>query len=393
MHGFFAGLVPRQVGQVDQAVDAAGQPQEHAEVGDRLDLSADLVALVVVHRELFPGIGAALLHAERNAAAVLVDLENHHLDFVAELDNLRGMHVLVGPVHLGHVDQTLYALFDFDKRAVVGQVGHPTEQAGALRVAARQADPGIFAQLLEAKRHTVLFLVELEHFCFDFIADIQHFGRMLDPAPGEVGDVQQAIDAAKVHERAVVRDVLDHTLDHRAFAQGLEQGVAIAEGRGFEHRAAGHHHVVALAVELDDLELHLLAFEGGGVLDRPDVDQRAGQEGTDAIDHDRQAALDLAADDARDQGVLLQRLVEIEPRSEALGLFARKLGRAVAVFDGVDRNLDEIADAHFELTAVVAELVDRNQALGLESGIHHHDVAFDGDNFRGDHLAGAHFLM
>ncbi len=35
--GFFAGHDPGQVGQVNQAVDAAFQADEHAEVGDRLD--------------------------------------------------------------------------------------------------------------------------------------------------------------------------------------------------------------------------------------------------------------------------------------------------------------------------------------------------------------------
>jgi hypothetical protein len=36
---------------------------------------------------------------------------------------------------------------------------------------------------------------------------------MLDAAPGEIGDVQQAVDAAEVDERAVVGDVLDDALD------------------------------------------------------------------------------------------------------------------------------------------------------------------------------------
>ena len=87
-HGFFAGLVPGEVGQVHQAVDAAGQADEHAEVGDRLDLARDLVALLVVRGELLPRVRLALLHAERDAAALLVDLEHHDFDFVAELHDL-----------------------------------------------------------------------------------------------------------------------------------------------------------------------------------------------------------------------------------------------------------------------------------------------------------------
>ena len=39
-------------------------------------------------RELFPRVRHALLHAERDAAAVLVDLEDHHFDLVAELHDL-----------------------------------------------------------------------------------------------------------------------------------------------------------------------------------------------------------------------------------------------------------------------------------------------------------------
>ena len=50
--------------------------------------------------KVFPGVGHALLHAERDAAALLVDLEDHDFNLVADLHDLGGMHVLVGPVHL-----------------------------------------------------------------------------------------------------------------------------------------------------------------------------------------------------------------------------------------------------------------------------------------------------
>src|SRR5207253_600379 len=46
--------LPREVGEVHEAIDVARQADEHAEVGDRLDRAADLVALLVVHGELFP---------------------------------------------------------------------------------------------------------------------------------------------------------------------------------------------------------------------------------------------------------------------------------------------------------------------------------------------------
>ena len=72
---------------------------------------------------------------------------------------------------------------------------------------------------------------------------------------------------------------------------------------------------------------------GDGVLDRTDVDQRAGQERADAVDHHGEAALDLAGDEAGDDRALLHRGFEVVPRLEALGLVARQLGFAVAVFE------------------------------------------------------------
>src|SRR5260221_381953 len=313
LHGLFAGRLPGKVGEVHQAVDVARQADEHAEVGDRLDRAAHLVALLVVHGELFPRVRHALLHAERDAATVFVDLEDHDLDLVAQAHHFRGMHVLVGPVHLGDVHQAFDAALDLDEGAVVGDVGHLSEQARALRVAARDADPRILAELLEAQRDAVLLGVEFEDLGGDLVAHGEHFGRVRHAAPGDVGYVQQPIDAAQVHERAVVGDVLHHALHDGALLQRLPELLAFHARGLFHDGAARNDHVVPLAVELDDLELELLVFEVRGVLDGPQVDERAGQEGADAVHHDGEAALHLAAHHALDDVAVGEPVVEAGP--------------------------------------------------------------------------------
>src|SRR5688572_5061346 len=387
-----ARRLPGEVGEVHQAVDVARQADEHAEIGDRLDHALHLVALLVVHGELFPRVRHALLHAERDAAAVLVDLEDHHLDLVAERHHLRGMHVLVGPVHLGDVHQALDAALDLDERAVVGDVGDLAEEARALRVAAGDADPRVLAQLLEAQRDAVLLGVELEDLGGHLVAHRQDFRRVLHAAPCEVGDVQQAVDAAQVHERAVVGDVLHHALHDRAFLQRLEQLLALDAGGFLHDGTAGNHHVVPLAVELDDLELELLAFQVRGVLHRAQVDERAGQEGADAVHHDGEAALHLAGDDTLDDRAGGERVVEAGPRGELLGLVARELGGAEAVFEGLDRDRDEVAGLHLDLSAVVLEFFGGDGAFGLQARVDDHDVGVDRDDLGGDHFAHAHLL-
>src|SRR3989442_486766 len=112
---------------------------------------------------------------------------------------------------------------DLDEPAVVGDVGDLAEQPRARGIAPGQADPGILAELFHAERDAVLFLVELQNLGRDFVADGQHFGRMLDAPPGEVGDVQQSVDTAQVDERAVIGDVLDDPLNDRAFLQRLQK--------------------------------------------------------------------------------------------------------------------------------------------------------------------------
>src|SRR5690606_30255778 len=379
-----AGGVPADVGQVDQAVDAAFQADEDAEVGDGLDLAGDLVALLVDGGEGLPRVGGDLLHAQRDAAALLVHVQDHDLDLVTDLHDLGRVDVLVGPVHLGHVHQALDARLDLDERAVVGDVGDLAEHAAVGRVAAGDVVPRILAQLLQSQRDAVALAVELQHAHFQLVADVDHLGRMAHALPRHVGDVQQAVDAAQVHEGAVVGQVLDHALELGALDQLLQQLLALLGVLALDHRAAGDDHVVALAVQLDELELQLLAFQVGRIAHRTDVDQRARQERADVLDVDGETTLDLAADAAGDGLVLLQRLFQLVPHHRALGLLARQHGLAEAVLDRVERDLDLVAHANVDLAVLVTELLDRHDAFGLQSGVDHHHVAADVHDGTGD---------
>ena len=77
---------------------------------------------------------------------------------------------------------------------------------------------------------------------------------MVDAPPGDVGDVQQAVDAAEIDERAVVGDVLDHAVDDLALFEVLHQLLALLGAGLFQHGAAGDDDVAAAAIHLEDLE-------------------------------------------------------------------------------------------------------------------------------------------
>ena len=245
--------------------------------------------------------------------------------------------------------QTFNTLFDLGKAAVVGEVGDRGGDAGAFRITAGDIDPRIVAQLLHAQADAVLFAVELQNLDGNFVADVDHFARMADTPPGHVGDVQQTVDTAEVNKRTVVGEVLDDAFDFLAFLQRGQQLLALDAVLFFEHRAAGNHDVVALLVELDDLELERLAFQVRGFPQRSDIDQGTGQERADVADIDGKATFDLAVDDAGHHFALLERIVQHHPGLCPAGLLTGEPGLPEAVVDDFHRNFDLIPDTEAQL--------------------------------------------
>ena len=198
--------------------------------------------------------------------------------------------------------------------------------------------------------------------------------------------MQQAVDATQVDERAVVGQVLDRALHDRAFLQVVHQRAALGGEFLLHDRAARDDHVVALLVELDDLELERLAFQVAGVAHGAHIDQRTGQERTDVLQLHREAALDATGDDADDDFGIVECLLEAGPGAGALGFLARQAGFAIAVFDGIQGDFDFIAGGDFQFTLLVAELFDRNDGFGLQAHAHDdHVVAYADDPAGEDH--------
>ncbi len=215
-------------------------------------------------------------------------------------DDLARVDVLLGPAHLADVDQALDARLELDERAVLGDVGHAARELGAQRILARGALPGIALELLHAQRDALRVAVDADDLHLHRVADAQHLARVLDALVAEVGDVEQAVDAAQVDEGAVIGDVLDHAVDHLALGEALDQARTLLGARLFEHGAARHDDVAALAVHLEDLE-GLGGYPSAASRRAPGgCRPAAGQEGDGAVEVDGEAALDAAEDHALD---------------------------------------------------------------------------------------------
>src|SRR6202048_992721 len=372
-----ARKLPVEIGQMDHAVDVALEPEEQTELGLVLDLALDRRSNREFLDEHFPGIAHGLLEAERNPALDRIDLENLHFDFLRGRNDLAGMHVLLGPRHFRDVDQAFDARLQFDERAVVGDVGDAAGEARIERIFRLDALPRIVQQLLHAERDTVGLVVDLDDLDLHGLADGQHLGRVIDPPPGDIGDVQQAVDAAEIDERTVIGDVLDDAVDDLAFLEILHQFLALFGAGLFQHGAARHHDIAAAAIHLEDLERLRIVHQRRDVADGADIDLRARQEGYRAVKIDGEAALDLVEDDAVDLLVIVEGLLELAPAFLAARLVARQHGFAERILDPVEKHLDLVAHLEIAFAAGSCEFAQRHAAFRLQADVDDGHVLFN----------------
>src|SRR5438477_7943790 len=313
--------------------------------------------------EALPWIGLGLLETQRNPSFRRIDFEHLNGDLLGGREDLAGMDVLLGPAHLGYMNKAFDAVFELDEGAIVGDVGDPSLDPGTWRIFGDGTLPGILVELLHAERDALRLGIDANDLHFDGLADREHVGGKIDPLPGDVGDMEEAIDAAQIDERAVVGDVLDHPVHHLAFGEVLHQLGALL-GTGFLHDgAARDHDITAAAVHLEDLEGLRHIHQCADIADRPDVDLAAGQEGDGAAEVDRKAALDPAEDHSVHTLVFGIRLLKPGPSLLPAGLVAGEHGFAERIFDALEIDFDLVAGLDRHVLAGLGEFLDRDATL------------------------------
>jgi hypothetical protein len=270
------------------------------------------------------------------------------------------------------VDQAFDAFFHFHERAIGDELGDLAAHAMADRVTGFDVFPRVVLKLLEAEGDALFLAIDLEDLDLDLLADAEHFGRMVEAAPGHVRDVEESVHAVEIDERTEVGDVLDDADDLVARGDAVEELLALFGALGLDDFAAGKDDVFALVVDLDDLELEHLADVLVEILRRDDVDLGAGEEGFDA-DVDHEAAFDDALDLAFDETAVLEDGVDLFPVLTVGGLLLGEHDHAFVVFEAFEEDFDLIAD----LDVFIFELVGGDGPFGLVADVDEDDLRFD----------------
>ena len=360
---------PAHVGHVDHAVHAFFQLDERAVVGEVADLALHAGADRILRGHVVPRIRFRLADAQGDLLLFLVHVQHDRVHFLAHGQGVGRARDALRPGNLADVHEAFHAVLELHERAVGHEVHDLAADAGALRVLQLDLFPGVLQLLLQAEGNPLLLEVDVQDEHLELLADLHHFARMVDAAPAHVGDVQQAVHAVQIHERAEIGDVLH---DAAAGLAGLDfhQQLLLLLAAGFlDQVAARQHDVAALVVDLDDLAFQRLAEEVVQVAHRHHVDLRARQERVHAAHVDQQAALDLALDHAVDHFAFFARSGHVVPIALLFRARLAQHDHPVLVFEALQQHFDFIADVDF---AQILEFGSRQQAFRLVADVDQH---------------------
>src|SRR6186997_2280496 len=82
--------------------------------------------------------------------------------------------------------------------------------------------PWVLLGLLQAERDPLALAVDVQHLDADRLTDREHLGGMIDVAPRDLGDVDQAVDAVEIDEGPEVDDVRDRPFDDHPGLESAE---------------------------------------------------------------------------------------------------------------------------------------------------------------------------
>ena len=146
---------------------------ERSEISQVSNRTLDASTGLVFVRELLPGVGLDLLQAEADAALAGIHLEHHGFDFIAHVQDLRGMFDTLAPRHFRDMDEPFDSGLELDESAIIREADDFALDSGAGGKAILSRFPRVGRELLVAERDSLRLSVELQHDDFRLVAHVE----------------------------------------------------------------------------------------------------------------------------------------------------------------------------------------------------------------------------
>ena len=200
--------------------------------------------------------------------------------------------------------------------------------------------------------------------------------------PGQLGDMDQAVDTAEVDEGSKVHDARDHTGPDLSLLQLRQECLANLRLRLLKPSSTGQHHVVAVLIQLDDLCFEGLADVGLEIPDSTHLDEGRREEPAQP-DVEDESTLDDLDDLAFDHAVFFLDLLDRAPGALVLRPLLRQDQPAFLVLLLQDESLNRVSDSDDLVRVDVVldgEFTGGDHTLGLVADIEKYFVSIDLDD-------------
>ena len=119
-------------------------------------------------------------------------------------------------IQLAGVNQTLDGFLDLDERAKRRDVGDRAADQLTKGIALVNGFPGVRLEAAQTQANAFAVGIHLDNHDFDFLTGRKHFAWVVDPLPGQLRNVGQAIGTTQIDKRAEVGKLVDTARKHVA---------------------------------------------------------------------------------------------------------------------------------------------------------------------------------
>src|SRR3712207_592642 len=325
-------LCPREVADVDQAVNTFLELNKDTEVGKVANLSGVLAANGIFVLDSFPWIFLELLDTKAHLALVAVESQDNSFYLVTNVHEfLCGTQVLA-PRHFRYVDEAFNTGCDFNECTVVSDNNNLTLNVVAHFELCIECIPWVRSELLQTEGNALLLFIEVEDNHINLLIERYNLMWIAYAAPRKVCDVDESVNTTEVNEYTIRGDVLDSSFENLTFFELRDNFFLLCFQLSLNESLVRNNNVAELLIDLHNLEFHGLAYEYVVVAYRMNVDLATGQECFDTKYVNNHTALRAALDVTLNNFLVVESCVNTLPALAEASFLVRKYQLAFLVF-------------------------------------------------------------
>src|SRR6476469_3240992 len=117
------------------------------------------------------------------------------------------------------------------------------------------------SQLFQTKADTLLLIIEIKYYYFQFLIKFKYFTWMADTSPADIRDIQQTVEATQIHERTEIGNVLNSSFKYLASFKLTHDLCTLCFDITFNKRFVRNHGILNGFVDLNHFKFHGLTNE------------------------------------------------------------------------------------------------------------------------------------